>query len=55
MRDTLPAGKLVHRVKLRGFNPAKVVEVLWNIVLQETLNCANSNQLEGTTVEDPGH
>ena len=52
-KDILPAGKLVHIVKLIATKPAKPVGIIWNKTLTKPLECNESNHLYSTDHEDP--
>ena len=52
-RDILPAGKIVHIIKLLASYPAKPMGIIWNKELIEPLICASANHLNSTDHDDP--
>jgi len=51
--DTLPAGKIVHIIKLQASRPAKPTGIVWNKKLVKSLTCAHANHLSSTDHDDP--
>ncbi len=51
--DILPAGKLVHIIKLLASYPAKPMGIVWNKELTTSLTCAKANHLNSTDHDDP--
>lgn len=51
--DFLPAGKIVHLIKLLATYPAKPIGIIWNKELSEPLSCAGSNFLKSAEHDDP--
>lgn len=51
--NILPAGKIVHIIKLLASYPAKPMGIIWNKELNEPLTCTSANNLTRTDHDDP--